>query len=44
MLGLRLMAKKGLDAYDLDLGLDTRYNDFMKSKTWVKAKEQGYSL
>jgi len=32
------------NGFDLDLGLDTRYNDFMKSKTWVKAKEQGYSL
>lgn len=32
------------NGFDLDFGLNTRYNDFMKSKTWVKAKEQGYSL
>lgn len=32
------------NGFDLDFGLNTRYHDFMKSKTWVKAKEQGYSL
>lgn len=32
------------NGFDLDFGLNTRYHDFMKSKTWVKAKENDYIL